>query len=119
MDLTLRPGEILGIAGLVGAGRSDLARAIFGADPVESGTIVLEGKSIAPASPQDAIRAGIREFDFLRGNEPYKYLWGARDRYNQRWLARHAMKKGAPGRAPAQEEAGDPAHGASSTSRTT
>ncbi len=69
VSLSVRRGEILGIAGLVGAGRSDLGRAIFGADPVESGTIVLEGKSIAPASPQDAIRAGIGLLTEDRNNQ--------------------------------------------------
>ncbi len=52
-------GEILGIAGLVGAGRTELVRAIFGADPIESGTIYLDGAPVAIASPHDAIRRGI------------------------------------------------------------
>lgn len=52
-------GEILGIAGLMGAGRSELARAIFGADPIHSGEIILNGKSVTLRSPNDAIRAGI------------------------------------------------------------
>lgn len=52
-------GEILGIAGLVGAGRSELAQAIFGVDPNLGGSIELDGKSIVPRSAQDAIRAGI------------------------------------------------------------
>ncbi|HEY1514536.1 MAG TPA: sugar ABC transporter ATP-binding protein [Gaiellaceae bacterium] len=58
-SLTLRAGEIVGLAGMVGAGRSELARAIFGAEPAESGTIELDGRRIAPRSPSDAIRAGI------------------------------------------------------------
>jgi ribose transport system ATP-binding protein len=59
IDLTLYRGEILGLAGLVGAGRSELARSIFGADARNSGTIYLEGKAIFPKSPSDAIRCGI------------------------------------------------------------
>ncbi len=55
----LRRGEILGIAGLVGSGRTEMARLIFGADPRTSGTIVLEGKRLDIASPKDAIDAGI------------------------------------------------------------
>ncbi|WP_274627239.1 sugar ABC transporter ATP-binding protein [Arvimicrobium flavum] len=59
VDLDLKAGEILGVAGLVGSGRTELARAIFGADRIAAGTMTLEGKSIAPASPADAIRLGI------------------------------------------------------------
>lgn len=52
-------GEILGIAGLVGAGRTELVRAIFGADPIESGVITIFGKVTKVDSPQTAIRAGM------------------------------------------------------------
>ncbi|MCK1975215.1 ATP-binding cassette domain-containing protein, partial [Bacillus safensis] len=55
----LRRGEILGFAGLMGAGRTELARAIFGADPHDAGTIVLEGDTLSITSPRDAIEAGI------------------------------------------------------------
>jgi inositol transport system ATP-binding protein len=59
MSLELRKGEILGLAGLVGAGRTDLARAIFGADPIEHGKLYLNGRTVSIASPKDAIRLGI------------------------------------------------------------
>jgi len=59
VSLTLYQGEILGIAGLVGAGRTELARVIFGADPMQSGRIVLDGKEIHPRTPREAIEAGI------------------------------------------------------------
>ncbi|HLX11279.1 MAG TPA: sugar ABC transporter ATP-binding protein, partial [Bacteroidota bacterium] len=59
IDLTLYRGEILGLAGLVGAGRSELARSIFGADARSGGSIYLDGKSISPKSPGDAIKQGI------------------------------------------------------------
>ena len=59
VDLDLKAGEILGVAGLVGSGRTELARAIFGADRIAAGTITLDGKPIAPASPADAIALGI------------------------------------------------------------
>jgi ribose transport system ATP-binding protein len=52
-------GEILGIAGLVGAGRTELMRAIFGADPIDAGKIVVFGKEMNVKSPQTAIRAGM------------------------------------------------------------
>jgi len=52
-------GEILGIAGLVGAGRTELARVLFGADRQQSGTIHLNNKEVKIKSPGDAIRAGI------------------------------------------------------------
>ncbi len=55
----LRHGEILGLAGLVGAGRTELVRAIFGADPIEGGRILREGRPVAIRSPRDAVRAGI------------------------------------------------------------
>ncbi|NLH16829.1 MAG: sugar ABC transporter ATP-binding protein [Phycisphaerae bacterium] len=61
VSLDLRRGEILGLAGLMGSGRTELARAIFGADPIDSGTIYLHG-SDKPArirSPRDAVRQGI------------------------------------------------------------
>lgn len=59
ISFQLRKGEILGIAGLVGAGRTELARAIFGADRIDSGELLLEGKPIRVRSPQDAIKLGI------------------------------------------------------------
>jgi ribose transport system ATP-binding protein len=58
-DLTLRRGEVLGIAGLVGAGRTELLRAIFGLDPVRSGTIVVKGISSVRAGPRRRIRQGL------------------------------------------------------------
>lgn len=52
-------GEVLGIAGLVGSGRTELARLIFGADKRSTGSIVLNGKDIAISSPREALDAGI------------------------------------------------------------
>ncbi|EOI1352550.1 sugar ABC transporter ATP-binding protein [Citrobacter amalonaticus] len=59
IDFTLNRGEILGFAGLMGAGRTELARAIFGADPIDSGTIKLNGKAIEIKGISDAIAQGI------------------------------------------------------------
>jgi ribose transport system ATP-binding protein len=54
-----RRGEILGFAGLVGAGRTELVTTIFGVTPAHSGTMVLDGKPFAPRSPRDAIKRGV------------------------------------------------------------
>src|ERR671916_848830 len=59
VDLTLRRGEILGLAGLVGAGRTELAQAIFGIRPAESGEILVEGEEARIRSPQAAMERGI------------------------------------------------------------
>jgi ribose transport system ATP-binding protein len=59
IGLTLRAGEIVGIAGLVGAGRTELARALFGIDPVDSGEIRIRGRTVRVRSPADAKRYGM------------------------------------------------------------
>ena len=59
VSLNVRAGEILGIAGLVGAGRSELARVIFGADPIDRGEIILNGKRIKKSTPKHSIASGI------------------------------------------------------------
>jgi len=59
INLVVHQGEILGIAGLVGAGRTEVARAIFGADTIDSGEIWLNGSRVNVRSPKDAIRLGI------------------------------------------------------------
>ncbi|MBC7883398.1 MAG: sugar ABC transporter ATP-binding protein [Anaerolineae bacterium] len=59
IDFSLRSGEILGIVGLAGSGRSRLLRTLFGANPSTSGTIQLAGKVISPRSPKEAIALGI------------------------------------------------------------
>jgi ribose transport system ATP-binding protein len=59
VSFDLHAGEILGFAGLMGAGRTEVARAIVGADPIVSGTITLHGKRLTVTNPADAARAGI------------------------------------------------------------
>ncbi len=59
VDLVLNKGEVLGMAGLVGAGRSELGEAIFGLDKIHSGKIIHKGKEIFIHSPRDAIKSGI------------------------------------------------------------
>jgi rhamnose transport system ATP-binding protein len=55
----LRAGEVLGFAGLVGAGRTDVALALFGIAAPDTGTVELRGKRVSPRSPRQALRAGI------------------------------------------------------------
>lgn len=59
ISFNLYEGEIVGIAGLMGAGRTETTRALFGADPMDSGTIILDGKEIRIQKPMDAIKHGI------------------------------------------------------------
>lgn len=59
VGFSLKKGEILGFAGLMGAGRTEVARAIFGADPREAGEIIVHGKPRDIKTPKDAVRAGI------------------------------------------------------------
>jgi ABC-type sugar transport system ATPase subunit len=59
VSFTLRAGEVLGLAGLVGAGRSEVARAIFGLEPEVRGTIFLRGTPVRVSSPREAMTLGI------------------------------------------------------------
>ncbi|MEO5934674.1 MAG: sugar ABC transporter ATP-binding protein, partial [Duganella sp.] len=59
MDIELRQGELLGLAGLLGSGRTEAARLLFGADKADSGAITIDGKEQSFNSPRDAIAAGI------------------------------------------------------------
>ena len=59
ISFDLRRGEVLGLSGLVGAGRTEIARCIFGADRYDSGTITLDGETVVIRSPEQAVRLGI------------------------------------------------------------
>ncbi|MFM0209199.1 sugar ABC transporter ATP-binding protein [Paraburkholderia sediminicola] len=59
IDLDVQPGQILGLAGLLGSGRTETARLLFGADRADSGTILIEGQPVRLRSPHDAVRHGI------------------------------------------------------------
>lgn len=59
VSFAVRAGEIAGIGGLVGAGRTELMRLIFGADRAEAGTVAMRGKTLRLRSPRDAVKAGI------------------------------------------------------------
>ena len=59
VSFDVHPGEVVGLAGLLGAGRTETAKAIFGAEPIDSGSVKVEGKDLKTGSPGAAIRAGI------------------------------------------------------------
>ena len=59
VNFSLKRGEVLGIAGMLGSGRTELLRGIFGADPVDSGEVIVEGKTYKSANPIKMVKAGI------------------------------------------------------------
>jgi ribose transport system ATP-binding protein len=59
VSFTVHAGEIFGIAGIVGAGRTELVRGITGADPISSGSIAVDGRTVQIKAPSDAIKAGL------------------------------------------------------------
>jgi ABC-type sugar transport system ATPase subunit len=59
VSFELRYGEILGLAGLVGAGRTELARVLFGIEPIRTGEVLVDGRPFHPRSPGDALAAGV------------------------------------------------------------
>jgi ABC-type sugar transport system ATPase subunit len=59
VSLTVRRGEVVGLAGMVGAGRTELGRALFGADRISAGSVYVHGRRLTARSPRDAIKAGI------------------------------------------------------------
>ena len=79
VSLEARHGEILGMAGLLGSGRTDVARAVFGADRAESGKVWLNGEQIDIDSPNDAIKAGIAFLSEDRKAEGIIPEWSVRE----------------------------------------
>ena len=103
VSLTAHGGEILGITGLVGAGRSELARAIFGIDRKVSGTLLSDGRPLSVESVRDAIGAGIylipedrRNFGLITSMTVKENITlPAMQRYSSSGLIRRAAEKGA------------------------
>ena len=59
ISFELRAGEIVGLAGLMGAGRTELCRVLFGLDPAESGSVEIAGKPVTPSNPRQAVASGV------------------------------------------------------------
>jgi ribose transport system ATP-binding protein len=59
VSIDVRRGEVVGLAGLLGSGRTETAKAIFGAQPLDSGTVEIDGKDVNPDSPGEAIKSGL------------------------------------------------------------
>ena len=101
VDLTLRKGEVLGIAGLLGSGRSELLRMVFGAYPMSSGQLHLDGEEVRFTNPEQAIRAGVayvpeeRQADALLPGESVRHNMsaGMTARYFRRLLFRHGEER--------------------------
>jgi ribose transport system ATP-binding protein len=85
IDLDVHAGEILGVAGLQGAGRTELARAIFGADPFDRGSLELDGKPREIRSPRQAVAAGIGFVTEDRKSEGLALAQSVRDNVSLAW----------------------------------
>ncbi len=78
VSFEVRAGEIVGLAGLVGAGRTETMRSVYGADPILRGTIIFDGEEIRPVTPADAIKKGMalcpedRKYEGIIGNGSIK-----------------------------------------------
>ena len=101
VDLTLRRGEVLGIAGLLGSGRTELLRMLFGAYPIESGTVTLDGKPYRPATPDAAMKARVayvpeeRQADALLLGQSVRHNLsaGQASHYYRNLLFRHRQER--------------------------
>ncbi|MEX2029943.1 MAG: sugar ABC transporter ATP-binding protein [Anaerolineales bacterium] len=79
ISFSLHRGEVLGMSGLVGSGRTQVARCIFGADPFDTGEVHLGGKPIHPRSPREAVRFGIALLTEDRKRDGLVMHWTIRD----------------------------------------
>jgi len=88
VSLGVRPGEIVGLAGLVGAGRSDVARALFGLDPAARGRVLVGGRPLRLGSPRRALAAGLALVPEDRKQQGLVLAQGARWNWSLPALAR-------------------------------
>ena len=95
IDLAVRQGEVVGIAGLEGAGRTELARAVFGVEPFTTGTMTVAGDRVRFTHPREAIRAGIGFLTEDRKDEGLILPQGIRDNALLAWrsLGRRGMRE--------------------------
>ena len=92
VDLVVRRGEIVGIAGLVGSGRSELARLVFGADRPDAGEITVNGRRPHPGSPSAAMREGVGMVPESRKDQGLHLTQSVRDNVTMASLSRVALK---------------------------
>jgi ABC-type sugar transport system ATPase subunit len=98
VSFTIHAGEVLGLTGLIGAGPTETARLLFGADRPEQGNIVLDGKRLTIHSPRDAIDAGIGLLPEDRKTQGLVLQHGVRDNFslpNLRAFSRAGLMRGA------------------------
>lgn len=96
VSFELREGEVLGIAGLVGAGRSELVRALFGADPKQGGRTLIRGSEVTIRKPKDAIDAGLILLPEDRRNHGLVLDFSVRHNLTLGTLGRHRVHSRAP-----------------------
>ena len=98
-DLELRAGEVLGLTGLIGAGKSELLGALFGTRPLAAGRILLDGDELAPRHPADAIARGVHLVPEDRAGQSLLPLWSVRANATlaalRRWVRRGLTRVGA------------------------
>jgi ABC-type sugar transport system ATPase subunit len=94
ISFEVRAGEIVGLAGLVGAGRTEIGRAIFGADPAERGCLLLDGQPVWPRTPHHAIRAGIAYVTEDRKEQGLYLRHSVRDNLTAPRLDRFSLRGG-------------------------
>lgn len=104
VSFDLREGEILGIGGLVGSGRTELVRMIFGADRAVRGTVEVRGKPAKIRSPRDGVRAGIALLPEDRRHQGLVLGFSVRENVTLASLARHRRQRRIPFPSPSREQ---------------
>ncbi len=92
VELSVRRGEILGIAGLVGSGRTELLRALFGLDPLRSGSLTVHGVPAVFRSPRDAIRSGLALVPEDRRSQGIVALRSVEENVTLSWMTRQRRR---------------------------